>query len=146
VSLIVVPRDLVLINIRPRQRHVSPAEPIPITLEVLTGRCGAVRIRDVEIELRAEDSRLWLWSHPWRSPFPREMSLSKKPIRRVLEVSSTGWDSRSSSVWPAKSLYEFLKAGDEVRLVAIISGKYEGKRFEIHSNEVTIHCAPDASE
>jgi len=74
------------------------------------------------------------------------MSLSKKPIRRVLEVSSTGWDSRSSSVWPAKSLYEFLKAGDEVRLVAIISGKYEGKRFEIHSNEVTIHCAPDASE
>lgn len=133
VFLTIVPKDFIVMSIETENKRCSPFGPIPISVLLSTGSREPVELEDVSIFFYMER----IWSSPHRRSVPLGITLTNEEQEFTYDL-SLDWDYRHSSVWPCKPLSDFVKAGERHDLVAIISGKYKGKRFEVESAPLPI--------
>lgn len=133
VSLTIVPKDFIVMSIETENKRCSPFGPIPISVLLSTGSREPVELEDVVISFYMEK----IWSCPHRCSIPLSINLTNEEQEFTYDL-SLDWGYMHSSIWPCKPLSDFVKAGERRDLVAIISGKYKGKRFKVESAPIFI--------
>lgn len=150
IALLVVPDDFIIISVEADVRKYDTTGPVPLKIQLSTGSDGGVVVQSLSVrfqmDAREEIALICggIYSYPSRdNSFPSRLTLTGEAMSCEFDLASMGWDMGISSLDLRRPLSSFIKPGEKQYIVAVITGLYGGRTFEVKSQPVAVEFSKD---